>query len=308
MVTLAGALPNLLVLRVIEAMHDTLPLFAKESTKHFVLYCSATLQVMIDENTKKPVPFTRQLFLEKAQRFVTVLLQTSFLYSVLLPFGYTIAPSRRISHFLDLFYWGNLVNNFIMASLTSLLLEGGASGLGLLTSICTGVTLQTFSDYPLTKSSSPSDFWGNRWDRPVASGLKNGTFRPLRQAGWNRHTAAILTFFVSGFIHEYMLLFMSIRQGRCHNNPRQEPYQPEFGTHFLFFAWNGIVLLIQRAVEDHPIIGWIASHLPKPVRTFLVLLTVLPISWLFTDEYIRSCFFSDSAFAFPKIICLGEVA
>jgi len=174
-----------------------------------------------------------------------------------------------------------------------------------LTSICSGVALQSFSDSPISQSSSPSDFWGNRWDRPVASGLKRGAFVPLRKIGCNRHVAAALTFMISGLIHEYVLLFMAQRHGPPYNNPQQVKYEPTFGKHSLFFVWNGIVLLLERALEGHPFIKWMGLNLPKQVRTALVLLTVLPIAHLFTDEYVKSCFFSDTAFAFPRITYLG---
>ena len=98
--------------------------------------------------------------------------------------------------------------------LCSIIFKGGASGLGLITSLCTGYTMETFSDAPLTKSTSPSDFWGRRWDRPVQSALSRGVFRPLRKAGYSRNLAAVTTFVVSGLLHEYVLYFISLRPGR----------------------------------------------------------------------------------------------
>lgn len=184
---------------------------------------------------------------------------------------------------------------------------GGASGLGLLTSILSGLTMESFSDAPLTQSSSPSDFWGNRWDRPVASALRRGCFRPLRQAGFSRHSAAIFTFLTSGIIHEYILLVMAQRKGTP-NNPQQEPYRPALGNHFVFFVWNAIVLLLERLAEGSTAIKWMQCHVPKQVRTALVLLTVLPIGHLFTDEYVKSCFFNDAAFAFPLVTYIGKHA
>ena len=170
---------------------------------------------------------------------------------------------------------------------------GGASGLGLIMSICTGYTLEKFSDAPLTQSTSPSDFWGNRWDRPVESTLRRGCFRPLRKASYSRNLAAFGTFVVSGIIHEYMLWVMSFRRGPP-NNPQGVPYVPVVGNQFLFFLWNGIVLVLERWWTGHQVLQWMQRHLPKPVRTALVLLTVLPIAHLFADEYIRSCFLGDA--------------
>ena len=50
---------------------------------------------------------------------------------------------------------------------------------------------------------------------------------------------------------------------------------------------------------------WMRKHLPRPIRTALVLLTVLPVAHFFTDEYIASSFYSDAAFGFFKIEYLG---
>ena len=176
--------------------------------------------------------------------------------------------------------------------------------MGLIMSLCTGYTMEKFADAPLTQSTSPSDFWGNRWDRPVESALRRGCFRPLRGAGYSRNTAAFVTFIVSGMIHEYVLWLMAFRQGPP-NNPLREPYVPSWGNQFMFFLWNGVILLLERRWTGHPLLQFIQDHLPKPVRTALVLLTVLPIAQLFTDEYIRSCFFGDAAWGFPLFVYRG---
>jgi hypothetical protein len=100
MLCLCGAIPNLLLLRVVEAMHGIIPpafLIGSCSTtsmttrdddnnddndksKHqrrreegglerFILYYAATLQVKIDEKTNQPVPFTRKIMMIKMQVF-----------------------------------------------------------------------------------------------------------------------------------------------------------------------------------------------------------------------------------------------
>jgi hypothetical protein len=357
MVCLCGAIPNLLLLRVVEAMHGIIPpafLSGSSSTtstsmtrdnndddddaksyhrrrrieeedgssegglERFILYYAATLQVKIDEKTNEPVPFTRKIMMTKMQSFLSVFIQTTILYSLLQPFDYIIAPTssssssiQRLSMITDFYYWGNIVNAFFMASLTSLLLEGGGTGLGLITSFCSGLTMETFSDSPLTQSSSPSDFWGNRWDRPVASALRRGVFRPLRKdGGCSRQFAAIITFVISGFIHEYLLFFFMQRKG-IPNNPNNEQYNPQFGNQFIFFTWNAIVLVSERALLNTKIgrnvFQWMRCYLPKPILTFLVLMTVLPIAHLFTDEYVSSGFYNDAAFGFPRIEYLGGV-
>jgi hypothetical protein len=183
---------------------------------------------------------------------------------------------------------------------------GGCSGLGLLTSICTGYTLEQFSDSPLTQSTSASDFWGQRWDRPVQSALRRGCYLPLRLVGYTANVAAFGTFVVSGFIHEYVLWTMTFRS--------QHSYQPQYGNQFVFFLWNGIVLLLERYLRRriqmnphrYPVMVWMQKHLPRPIQTTFVLLTVLPIAHLFTDEYIRSSFYNDAAWGFPILVYLGK--
>lgn len=307
MLCLCGAIPNVLALRVVEALQGFLPAYAQEDWRLLLLYFSATLKIEFDPKTSEPVPFTWNIFARKLSSFLSVMIQTSLLFSLLIPFDYQVFPRRHSMESLaNLFYWGNLANNFLMASLMSLVLDGGASGLGLLTSILTGYTLENFSESPLTRSSSPSDFWGNRWDRPVASSLRQGSFKPLRKLGWSRNLAALGTFVVSGFIHEYVLWEMTWRKG-VHSYQQEGIvdglYQRSYGNQFAFFLWNGALICIERWVvaQDYFFVSYL-RRLPQAFQTALVLLLVLPIAHWFTDEYLLSSFFQDTAWAFPLIV------
>ena len=183
---------------------------------------------------------------------------------------------------------------------------------------CSGLTMEKISASPLTQSSIPSDFWGNRWDRPMASALRRGAYRPLLQAGYSQLFAAIVTFSISGLIHEYILLLMAQRKGTPKNNEHNlnsvddesSSYQPEFGNQFLFFAWNGIVLYLERLFmnthQGRLFSKWMRSHVPKQIRTALVLLTVLPIAHLFSEEYVKVLFYDDAAHGFPRIRYFGQ--
>lgn len=198
--------------------------------------------------------------------------------------------------------------------------------MGLITSLISGYSLEPFSDAPLTKSTSPSDFWGNRWDRPVESSLRRGCYRPLRLiGGYSRGVAAFGTFVLSGLIHEYVLWMFTLRHGtpnyrrwhsedigdsandqssKDHIDFLQSYTQPAMGKQFIFFAWNAVVVLLERRVARHRLFSLMQERLPQPILTFLVLLTVLPIAHLFTDEYIRSGFYGDASWAFPIFLVL----
>jgi hypothetical protein len=174
--------------------------------------------------------------------------------------------------------------------------------------------MEDFSDSPLTQSTSPSDFWGRRWDRPVASALKRGAFRPLRQAGLSRNVASMLTFGLSGVIHEYVLYFMSLRRSsgidHQYSSVRQAyiySQSPTKGRQGLFFLVNGVLLVAERILDERrnflPVNATTNAlrRLPRPVRTMLVLLLVLPIANWFTDEYIQTSFFADASIGFPIV-------
>lgn len=185
-----------------------------------------------------------------------------------------------------------------------LLFAAGSFGLGILTSALSGLSVKEFSDSPLTKSESPSDFWSRRWNRITQSGLRRGVYLPLLQSGFSRSASLFGTFLASGVLHEYVLLIMKHRRG-IPNNVTHTPFEPNYGNHLGFFAWCGLVLWIEKLTRLTAPVLWMQNNLPQPVRTILVLLTVLPIVHLFTNEYIASSFYSDLALGFVKIEYLG---
>ena len=295
----AGATPALLIFRCIEAMHKTMPPFAGESMKSFLLYYSTSLQLKFDPKTNKPKTFATSELVSRVLSFIYIFVQTTLLYAFLMPHDYRLfyVPRNSVG---DFFRWQNILNNFLMAWLTGSTLEAGSIGLGLMFSLMTGYSVIEMNDSPLTRSTSVSEFWGRRWDLIVASGLRRGIYDPLRKVGHSRAIAALLTFIVSGLLHEYMLLMMASRGGHP-NNPSGEKFTPNFGPQLLFFLWNGALLLAEYATQNHPLVQSLSAQLPSAVRTGLVLLLVLPISHWFTDQYIDSCFYSDIALGFPRL-------
>lgn len=178
----------------------------------------------------------------------------------------------------------------------------GASGLGLITSLLTGISTMSFSNYPLTRSTSPSDFWGRRWNRIIGSGLRRGVYVPARKVGMTRLQGAVLTFATSGILHEYMLLFMTFRGG-----DKTLRFSPQYGNHLIFFLWCGVVIVLEAVVGRTSIVNRFSQSLWRPFRTFLVLLTVLPIGHFFTDEYVANSFYGDIALGFPRLRVAQEV-
>jgi hypothetical protein len=73
---------------------------------------------------------------------------------------------------LDLFYWGNLLNNLVLAYLAEVYLEFGTRAAAIVISLLSGLETIEVNDKPLSRSTSVSDFWGRRWNRLVGALLR----------------------------------------------------------------------------------------------------------------------------------------
>lgn len=298
MIVGSAAGPVLLFFRCLEAMHGGAPSFATQSLHRYVMYFAATVQFEVDPKTQQVMPVTQRHLMGRFLAFMALFGKCTLMFSVLLPVHFTFFPRRPIKTVLDLFYWGNLLNNYIMAYLSASCLEVGSVGAGLATSITSGLRTVRLNYSPMTASQSPSEFWGRRWNTLVSGALKRGIFKPLRRTGLDRAPAALTTFVVSGLLHEYIILVMTSR-----DTPTARNVHP-FGMHLSFFVWNAVVVILEHAYKDTPPIRWMAEHLPTAVRIPLVLLTVLPLAHLFTDVYVEIGFYSAFAVGFPRIVKL----
>jgi Membrane bound O-acyl transferase family len=293
---LVATTPAILFFRCLEVVHGTYPLYvANKGLLPFLLYCATPMPFKYDESKGVPVRLSFDSAVKRAIRVHVVLLQTSLFFSILIPCNYQLFPRRDIGSLSDLFYWGNIANGYVLASLTSLILESSAAGLGLLFSLVTGYETLYVHDSPITQSSSPSDFWGRRWNLYVSQTLRRGVYLPLR-VSWGASPAMSIvgTFVASGLLHEYILVCLRLAGSFL-------PVQ-HYGQ-LVFFAWCGIVIILEHwAVRSHvyQMIQPKLQRVPRAVRTFLVLMTVLPLAHLFTDEYLHV--YSDLAIGYPRII------
>jgi hypothetical protein len=120
---MVGGTATLVLFRCVEAMHGTLPAFAKSSLCSFMLYYASALQFQMDESTGGVIRITRPRLVSKIFTFFSVFVQTSLLYSFLMPFNYKVFPTPPMGGFMQFFHWTAIANNFLLASLTSLVLE-----------------------------------------------------------------------------------------------------------------------------------------------------------------------------------------
>jgi Membrane bound O-acyl transferase family len=133
----------------------------------------------------------------------------------------------------------------------------------------------------MTHSSSPSDFWGRRWNALVHIVLKGAIYVPLRRNGFSKGIAALATFAASGVLHEYVLTAIDLKRVVLGDHTA---YAPKYGIHLAFFAWNGVVLSLEGIFHNHPFIQKLKKSLPSPAITAMVIMTVLPVAHWFTGE------------------------
>eukprot|EP00984_Skeletonema_dohrnii_P001411 scaffold450_cov116-Skeletonema_dohrnii-CCMP3373.AAC.1 len=158
-----------------------------------------------------------------------------------------------------------------MALILSLGLKQSTVGISLLYSLVFGYETEDVVLSPMTKSQSPSEFWGRQWNVAVHLGLKNGVFKPIRYLTNSKLMGVLAAFVVSGIIHEYVNLVIFSR------------------TEHVF----GSIEIVQN----------ILSKLPKPLITALVLCTALPVAHLFTGDWIAHGYFDAVMYAEPTILC-----
>lgn len=131
---------------------------------------------------------------------------------------------------------------------------------------------------PLLASRSLREAWGERWDLPVQLFLKRSVYVPSRKAGISPGTAVILTFFVSGLLHEYTF--------SIHN---YVAYKPGLAT--VFFTLMGLLMIAEKYLSEKCPQSVLRCFrvLPTPiVATFLMIVSAIPFERLFIHSWIES--------------------
>jgi len=281
-----AATPTLITFRSIEALCGFSPHSVEDSLSNYCLYYSSVIEFVFDNKTRRPARASRQDVIQKGKSFVL-----NFMLIILL-------ISFMEAHIYEPFNDWYIANNLFAAVLTSTTIACGTGAFGF--SICALAGLLTLDvfDNPMFESSSVSDFWGNRWNRLVHGVLKRGVYKPVRNITSSRSAAAISAFVMSGLLHEYILLLISIPQSTYGDGYMN--YKPSYGSQFCFFAYNGMLMVLEYILSHFR--AKLKFSTPPPILTsMLVVSLALPISHWFTNEYIRSHLFSHYSVGFPFI-------
>ena len=270
---------SILFFRCMMAIHGTNEQFVERDLQNYVLFYLAPLQFNFDPKTGEVMSSSSKLLRIKGTKLLHLMLILPIVLGILQQYDYEIFPRQEIKTFVDFFYWANILNNYAMAYLTGICLQAGTLGVGFLIELLSGKSVIELSDAPLTASSSPSDFWSQRWNRLVHLVLKRAVYMPLQNNGISKQLSALATFGASGLLHEYVLTALAFKHVLLKDHTA---YVPRYGMHLYFFLWNGIVLILESIFYKHPIFQWMKTTLPRPLLTMTVLMTVLPIGHWFT--------------------------
>ena len=167
----------------------------------------------------------------------------------------------------------------ISSVLLSISLSQSSLGVSLLYNLLYGYETYEVVQNPMFKSTSVSEFWGRRWNLSVHKGLKNGVYKPTLKYSSSKLLGALVTFVVSGIIHEYVNFVLFYR------NDITGQFTSSWNQ-IMFFGWNGVLLALEHCISHWAIFKWMTRNLPQFVITALVLCCALPLAHLFTGDYI----------------------
>eukprot|EP00565_Helicotheca_tamesis_P005129 CAMPEP_0185726240 /NCGR_PEP_ID=MMETSP1171-20130828/2283_1 /TAXON_ID=374046 /ORGANISM="Helicotheca tamensis, Strain CCMP826" /LENGTH=274 /DNA_ID=CAMNT_0028394555 /DNA_START=230 /DNA_END=1054 /DNA_ORIENTATION=+ len=249
------------------------------------------------------------------QRLFFVMVRTAIIMSIcfsfLLFYGFEPFRSRNavgdtlmLKDYLALVHLGNC---FIAAIMFQLGLTFTGAYLACLRYALTGDKASDLMRNPVLEATSPSDFWGRRWNKVAHGFLKRGVFKPLRKYT-SSFVASLGAFFASGLFHEYIvhLVFIYKREPRpiytssCPTEILE--YKAQIGYNMAFFAWNGVLIVIEKLMRKHQIMKSIGSALPQSFITVLIIMTALPVGHWLSNPYIRGGHFYDVQQGFPMVI------
>lgn len=286
------ALPCATTLRCLEAFFGFAPATARKSFKNYVVYSSCLMGIDFDTSKMQPIhtsmAFLKTQFMKLGRDYVSIIALMTALKPQKYEFFEVDIKAGSMDHsLLGLLSWRHIVNNYLVALLLSTSLSQSTLGVSLMYNILYGYQTVEVVMNPILNSSSPSDFWGRRWNVLIHRGLKNGIYKPMRfHFGASPYIAVLATFVGSGLLHEYInfVLFSSL------------------GTlNIIFFGWNGFLIVSQYVVGHWHIFQWLSKKLPHFIVSILVVLTAVPLGHLFTGDWIKAGYFDHVNMGLPSI-------
>lgn len=203
-----------------------------------------------------------------------------------------------------------LANNLFLGIIFQAFITTAAEGLIAATVLLTGYKCETVMENPMFTATSPSEFWGKRWNRVIHSALKRGVYIPLRKNQVSQALAAGGAFLASGLFHEWILTF--VFQPRHHevgaDGSCSAPhcYLTPVGGSTAFFIWNALIIMLEYSFGGSKLVLQFVKTVPASLRTVVLVMLALPVAHWFCEPYVVSNFFDHASIGFPLIKEIGK--
>mmetsp|Transcript_14946 Transcript_14946/g.19565 ORF Transcript_14946/g.19565 Transcript_14946/m.19565 type:complete len:429 (-) Transcript_14946:192-1478(-) len=305
------SLPMTITLRCLEAMHGFTP--TATSLWEYVVSVGFILRSKLDNTTststgtsKATTPITIRKMRQIANTHFAWMVAFTIVFNITMPSNFFPFKTKAEKELIT-FDVGQIYNTFVQAAMMNITLSLSLSGQSALASILSGVEYDdNVTNFPMFLSTSPSDFWGRRWNNLIHTDLKLGVYKPVRFATGNKLLASVAAFCMSGMLHEYVwkILFLvtsaqaaeTAKDGGCCPSCYCDSW---VGKQLIFFGWNGALIGLEYLIGDK--IAACTSFLPSLLRSHLVVLLSLPVGHLFTQDITRANFFQGLQYAVPLV-------
>ncbi|KAL7531609.1 hypothetical protein ACHAXR_004133 [Thalassiosira sp. AJA248-18] len=148
---------------------------------------------------------------------------------------------------------------------------------------------------PLLASRHLTETWGTRWNLPVQLLLKRTVYVPARMVGFGTSMSAILTFLVSGLLHEYNF--------SIHNSLAYDPYKA-----MVFFMLMGVVMLFEKWAWENlfpsRVKNFVDRSVPSAVTAVVLTMSVsATFEHFFIQSWLKSGFLGAVEQLIPHLEC-----
>ena len=148
---------------------------------------------------------------------------------------------------------------------------------------------------PMLEATSPSDFWGRRWNVLVHLVLKRSVYKPVRRFA-PAAVASLAVFVASGLFHEWIVHAVLI-----YGRPAESVEGVLLGSNTAFFVWNALVIASERMLAGSKGISSFGRTIPSCLIPFFIIMTSLPMAHWFGGPYLNADYFGHYEKCLPLI-------
>mmetsp|Transcript_19134 Transcript_19134/g.29178 ORF Transcript_19134/g.29178 Transcript_19134/m.29178 type:complete len:457 (+) Transcript_19134:127-1497(+) len=282
----------LYLFRTFEAAAGFVPRGADESFRRYCTYFATPAEVLFEQRV------TRKEMIQSSMDVMKCAAIMSIVCTILSPSGYTPFGAISAGEFYEPVTVENYLNPrhlgncFAIAFFFQSGLALGTAAIGNLVQILTGYKVLRAMKNPMLEATSPSDFWGKRWNLLVHVVLKRGVYKPVRRYA-SALIASLAVFVASGLFHEWVVhaVFLYNKQSEG----------VVLGSNTAFFVWNFVVIACERMLVATKGVQSLKKVLPRFMVTVMIIMSSLPAAHWFGGPYLNGNFFSDYETFVPMI-------